>query len=152
MHRLQRAIARRGFTLPELIVAMAIVALLAALALPSFVDSLHAGRRAEAIALLAQLEQGEARWRAEHPAYTTSLSDAGLGDGRSPSGDYTLAIVSADQNGFAATATAQAAQAGDTACHVFTVSASAGQWQRGSVDASGTASDASPDPCWGVSS
>jgi type IV pilus assembly protein PilE len=149
---LQRAIARRGFTLPELIIAMVVVAVLATLALPAYTDSLRVGRRAEAIALLAQLEQGEERWRADHAAYTTLLSDAGVPSALSPSGYYTLAVVSADDSGFVATATAQAAQAGDVACRVFTVSEYAGQWQRSSTNAEGQVATATPDPCWGVSS
>jgi type IV pilus assembly protein PilE len=146
------AAPRRGFTLPELTTALVAVAILAASALPTFVGSLQRGRRAEAVALLDQLQQGEERWRSEHGSYATTLADAGIASALSPSGYYTVAIVSAAADGFVATASSVAttAQAGDRACRVFTLSEESGEVSYGSTDADGQASTAVLSPCWGA--
>ncbi|MBL0296210.1 MAG: prepilin-type N-terminal cleavage/methylation domain-containing protein [Betaproteobacteria bacterium] len=58
-----------GFTLVELMIAVVIVALLASIALPSFMDSIRKSRRSEAFAALSAVQQAQERWRGNHGSY-----------------------------------------------------------------------------------
>lgn len=139
---------RRGFTLVELIVAMALVAILAALALPSFIDSLRAGCRADGVAALTQLQQAEERWRAEHADYAGSLTDLGVA-ARSARGLYALAIQDAGNSRYVLTATATASQAGDRRCSVLKLAVTGGELTYSSLDADGHETASTPNRCWG---
>ena len=59
----------RGFTLIELVVVMAIVGILAAIAIPSYVDSIRRGHRNDARAAVVQASQFAERWRTENGSY-----------------------------------------------------------------------------------
>lgn len=58
-----------AFTLIELVVVVSIVAILSAVALPSYQWMVRKSRRAEAQAALFQMYLGQERWRANHVAY-----------------------------------------------------------------------------------
>lgn len=66
--------AARGFTLVELLIAVIVAGVLAAIALPSFMAQIRASRRAEAIATLSLIQQAQERWRANCPCYAGSLT------------------------------------------------------------------------------
>lgn len=104
--RLQRA----GFTLVELLVAMLIVAVLATLAYPSYIDSVRRSRRQDAISALKQVQLAQERWRANHPEYGT-LTELGL-PATTEGGYYSIAVILPsspdDQTQYRATATAAA--------------------------------------------
>lgn len=120
-----------GFTLIELMVVITIIAIVAAIAIPSYIEQARKGRRAEAARFVGQLQLELERWRAENPCY--GLSGAGgcptfTASGTYPavpdaavSPFYTLAIVSPGPSGYSITATPRAgsAQAGDR-CGVLT--------------------------------
>lgn len=61
-----------GFTLIELMVVVAIVAILAAIALPSFADQIRKSRRAEAVTSLQEAQLRLERWRVDHADFTGS--------------------------------------------------------------------------------
>ena len=63
----------RGFSLIELMIAIAVVGLLTAVAWPSFMESVRKSRRSEALAAMAAIQQAQERWRASHPSYTCLL-------------------------------------------------------------------------------
>jgi type IV pilus assembly protein PilE len=66
-----------GFTLIELMIAVAIVAILARLAYPAYMESVRKGKRAEGRAALAELMQQEERYMTQNGTYmqfTTSTS------------------------------------------------------------------------------
>lgn len=60
---------RSGFTLMELMIVLAIIAILAAIALPSYLDSVRKGRRAEARAAILNLLQQQERYMTQQNTY-----------------------------------------------------------------------------------
>lgn len=114
-----------GFSLLDLIFAMAIVAILASLAVPGFMTSVRKSRRADAIESLRSLQLAQERWRANNPAYGT-LANLGI-PGTTPGGWYTLAVSAPGATGYTATATALSGNsqvsdvAAGTSCSTLTV-------------------------------
>lgn len=71
-----------GWSLVELLIALAIIAILAAIAFPSYVDVVHRGWRAEArAALLAQMQQQERHFTIDgrYRRYEGDSADGGQG-------------------------------------------------------------------------
>lgn len=66
---LRRARRREGFTLIELMITVAIIAILAAVAIPSYRDSVWKGKRGEAKAAILRTMQTEERWYTQNNAY-----------------------------------------------------------------------------------
>ncbi|MET4695132.1 type IV pilin protein [Endozoicomonas lisbonensis] len=64
----------RGFTLIEILIAITIVSLLIAIAVPSYTDYVNRARRSDALALLLQVMQQQERYFTEQLEYTTDLS------------------------------------------------------------------------------
>lgn len=137
----------RGFTLPDIVVALLIAALLAAIALPSFADAIRRSRRAEAVAALNQLQLAQERWRADNAAYSSDLAELGQ-PSATPNGHYTIHIVSADDRTHVASASAVGTQARDESCTVLTLQLSGGVLRYTSTDAHGSESAAVPNLCW----
>jgi type IV pilus assembly protein PilE len=67
-----------GFTLIELMIAVVIVAILAAVAYPSYQDHLRKGRRAAAQAFMMEVANREQQYLLDARSYTTALSDLKL--------------------------------------------------------------------------
>lgn len=115
----------RGFTLIELMIALVVAGILAAIAVPSYRDQMRKGRRAEAHSALMQIQTSQERFRTNNVQYASNLTAAapvGLGlSSTSSGGNYALAIAGASATAYTATATAQAKQAGDSACAAITV-------------------------------
>ena len=96
-------------------IVVAVVGILAALALPSFFDSIRKGRRSEAVAALAQVQQAQERWRANNATYAdnahlTTAWPAGLGMALRPARPRRpvrrSSIDAANATGYTASATA----------------------------------------------
>lgn len=132
----------RGFTLIEMLVAIVIVAILAAIALPTFTESVRKGRRADAVALLTGLQLAQERFRANNPAYATALTQ--LPGAPVSTEHYQAAIVSADASGYTLKATARSGspQNDDAACKQMSLQMTTG----GNVVYAGVADSATP--CW----
>ena len=73
-----RAKREFGFTLIELMIVVAVIAVLAAIALPMYAEHVRKGKRAEAMQALGDLQLRQASWRADNPTYgnTTGATQA----------------------------------------------------------------------------
>lgn len=100
---------KKGFTIIELMIVVSIVAVLVALALPSFRDVIRKSRRADAMNAIVDIQLSQERWRINHSTYTSNLTAApptGLGiDATSAEGHYGLAISGNTFGSYTITAT-----------------------------------------------
>ena len=136
----------------EVLIVLAIAAILAALAWPAFTTAVNKSRRADAMSALAQITQSQERWRANNPSYQATLADlVGASASISPSQHYVLSMVpgSVSSTGYKANATVKStsAQTADTNCQVLQVEMLGGnlKYRSGPNDSVG---NGVPDPCW----
>jgi type IV pilus assembly protein PilE len=141
----------RGFTLSELLTALVVLVVLAAIAVPLWRNHLLRVRRADATAALIAVQNAQDQYFGRNARYAdgaqlTAAAPAGLGlKETSAHGFYRLEVhASADGLGFSATARVipQAGQAQDERCAQFSID-HIGLTR--AVDAQGT--DRSAD-CW----
>lgn len=116
----------RGFTLVELMVVVAIVAILAAIAMPSYSRYIYRARRADGQALLMHVANAQERYYAAHHRYgdLPAIGYASSTTALSESGHYQVQVVLQDASGagqaYVATATGQGVQAAD-ACGALSI-------------------------------
>jgi type IV pilus assembly protein PilE len=140
----------RGFTLIELMVAVTIVALLGAIALPGYGEVIRRAQRQDARLALMELQHELERHYLRSFTYTDRITEprdaGGLGyRDLSRSGDYRLSVrLREDGQGYLAEAMPEAGgrQARDTQCARFTVDE---KGLRTATDTGGTDTTA---PCW----
>lgn len=95
----------RGFTLIEVMIAVAIIAILAAVAIPSYQDSVWKGKRAEAKAALMRTLQVEERYYTNTNTYVAYTTTAPSGTFPTFSADtlansrYTIKVVATGVTG-----------------------------------------------------
>ena len=125
---------RRGFTLIELMITVAIVGILAAVAYPSYLEQVAKGRRTEAKAILLQANQWMERFYAENYRYDqntavppVAVTDADLFAGRfsqsppPPGGAaYTIGLTNLAAQTYRVRATRTGSMAAD-ACGDFVI-------------------------------
>jgi type IV pilus assembly protein PilE len=140
--------AQGGFTLVELMITVAIVAILATIAAVSYTTQVQKSRRTDARSALLDLASREEKLFSTTNAYSALLSDLGYPNGPVGSGYYTVAIASPDAAGqpgvspsYAITATAISSQTGDTQCATLSIN------QTGLQTSTPTTTPAST--CWG---
>jgi type IV pilus assembly protein PilE len=143
--------ARFGFTLIELMIALAVMAILAALAWPTLQEAVQKSRRADGMSALANIMQAQERWRANNPNYQDKLADLpGAEKAVSPDQHYALAIVEGSVSATAytvrATARSGSPQSSDTRCQALQVAVVGGTITYQSM--SGGSLNGLPDPCW----
>jgi type IV pilus assembly protein PilE len=140
-----------GFTLAELVTALVVVAVLAAIAVPTWRTHTLRVRRTDAIEALTALQAAQDGYFGRHARYADAAQLAlavpgglGLAD-RSAQGHYRIELRASDDSlGYLATArpVSTDAQAADSRCSEFSIDHSG---RRRAVDAGGT--DRSKD-CW----
>ena len=134
-------------------IALAVVALLVAIAYPSYMESTRKSRRSDAVAALTRLQLAQERWRANNTQYASVLADLG-GTATSQGGFYDIDINSAVASSYVMTASASPgkSQASDTSCKVMRLQVVGGNIFYGGCNncavpvAPATVSD--PDRCW----
>ncbi|WJW75084.1 type IV pilin protein [Thiohalobacter sp. IOR34] len=104
----------RGFSLLELLVTVAVLAILAGLAIPTYQEARMRSRRGDAIASLLRLQLAQEAWRAGDVDYAT-LQELGWPGSLSLDGHYHLRLERRSAAGYLITATPRpgGAQAGD---------------------------------------
>jgi type IV pilus assembly protein PilE len=115
----------KGFTLIEVMITVALVAILATIAYPSFRDQLIRARRSDGQIALVQAAAAQERWFTANNSYTNAIGN--IGGAGSPEGYYTLAVTIPGDAGctvgakfycfeVTATPTTLGGQNGDSAC------------------------------------
>ena len=141
----------RGFTLIELMVAVVVLGVVVAVALPSFLDSIRKSRRSEAMTALSTMQQAQERWRSNKTTYTATLSDIGITTATTaPGGYYALSIDSASATGYVLTANGTgSSQANDAQCAKLSVEVNGGAVKYASCSGSSCTFTYNPsDKCW----
>ena len=135
-----------GFTLIELVIAITIILILAALAIPNYRGHVLRANRSDAMAALLQVAAAQEKFYMQNNTYTADLGATGLNVGTaSPNGHYTLTVTNADSNVFivnAAPPDTSTGQGTDTQCRNFRVD------QRGQKTATDSGGDDTTDICW----
>lgn len=116
--------SRKGFSLIELMVVVAIVAILVALALPSYRAYVRKANRGEAQELLLNWANNQEIWRAAHTTYADGTTALGV-----PTHTYyTFTVTGVSATAYTLTATAGGDQANDkdkgTSCTALTLNQS----------------------------
>ena len=109
----------QGFSLIELMIAVVIVGILAAIAIPMYSDYVTRSRRADGQATLMQVAQELERCYTQFSKYndnSCSVVNGGMVSETSDQGFYVVTANKLDESAFTLTATPQNEQADDTDC------------------------------------
>jgi type IV pilus assembly protein PilE len=103
----------RGFTLVEMMIVVAVVAILAAIALPSYQSHLRKSKRAEAQAFMMAFAARQQQLMVDTRAFGSSISAVGIPVPANVSASYTLSMPAPGTADFTLTLTPNADQASE---------------------------------------
>lgn len=132
----------QGFTLIELMITVAIIGILAAIAYPSYTESVRKAKRKDAVFALTDIANRLERYYTENNKYTgATITNLGLSSSITPDGLYTLSVPSLTATTFTVTATpvSTGPQAQDSKCGSLSITST------GSKTATGTLGNVN---CW----
>jgi len=131
------ATCSRGFSLIELLVAVAVLSVVIAIAYPAYTDFIQHGRRADATEALHNAATLQEQFYNDNKEYATDLSALNISS-TTEQGYYQLSVtvtttVDGSPQGYRLDAIAKGAQTGDTSCATI------------QLDSAG---DKTPSDCW----
>lgn len=86
--------SQSGFTLIELMVTVAILAILSAIAYPLYDTQSRKGKRPDGITALEKVAQAEQRYFSDNNTFTVTVTDLpGITSATSPGGYYTITVA-----------------------------------------------------------
>jgi type IV pilus assembly protein PilE len=139
-------VSSRGFSLLELMIAVAVVSILATIAVTAYTSQVQKSRRTDARSALLDIAGREEKLFSTANAYSALPSDLGYGAVGVPwpitvgSGYYQVSVTTPDSQSYSITATPLGAQLNDTTCASLSVN------QLGAQTSTGTGTAAT---CWG---
>ena len=121
---------QRGFTLIELLIVVAVLGILAAIAFPSYMEHLRAGRRGEATSGVGKMKLLQERWRAEHTSYGTAANLATL-ETLPTSTFYDFTVSGNTASTYTITATRKGKQSSDSCGNLSATASTKPTWSPG---------------------
>ncbi|WP_037459224.1 type IV pilin protein [Shewanella sp. HN-41] len=111
----------QGFTLIEVMIAVVIVGILAAIAYPSYIDYVIKSGRSEGVAAVMNVANLQEQYYLDNRAYATDMTKLGLANPFVTEHGY-YSVASAGTSSFTITATAKGNQASrDSTCATITM-------------------------------
>ena len=129
-----------GFTLIELMLTIAIIAILAGIAIPSYQNYILKSRRADGKSAILDAQLKEEKWRTNNVSYTSTLADLVMPT-TSVDEYYTVAISNTSATTYKITATHTGVQTADEDCKTLSID------EEGTKTSTNT-SNAANDVCW----
>ncbi len=125
---------QKGFTLIELMVVVGIVAILAAVAYPSYQEQIRRGQRTDAQAMLLRLASEQEKFYSANFRYAASFNELGVGATVASEDDHYNAALATAVGGQTYTLTATRAGAPDPNCGNLGLTSAGTKTETGSRD------------------
>ena len=118
-------IKQGGFTLIEVMIVVAIIAIIAAFGIPSYNSYMEKTRRVDAVTILSEIAGEQQRFYTENNRYAADMTEMGYpaATALSENGFYSASVTDSTGSSYTVTATPVAgeAQENDTGCASFTI-------------------------------